>query len=384
MLAPDRSLEFVLEPSDEVVEGRLYPKFLIDCEALQQQPFDGGDGQVRQGCGAFRLEASLLKSTRESCDPIRDQVLEECLKALRVNQGITPQLEDGSQHRLEGRLGESLPECLEHLQRTRALLEELIGECQKLCFDAFNDLGKQCFFAAEVVDQHSGARADAIGQWAQGQVTKTVLEGVLRGFLEQVLFELNVLALSHETIVTCNECFVKIRMIRAAVTKLQAPTCHTRAMNLRAWLITAPIIATIATSTVTGPIRAQTAVELLTVTSISSTLDSSISVPAGTSFVKNPKYAQEFAGQLGAEANQYTGFELYVAKGIATRLADSFVIQLETNFAAAGYFKSGSSSQTVGGEVRTKSMFDDGAGKQMLMYVVKRTDGVYFLVAKKK
>jgi hypothetical protein len=155
-------------------------------------------------------------------------------------------------------------------------------------------------------------------------------------------------------------------------------------MNLRAWLITAPIIVTIATSTITAPIQAQTAVELLTVTSISSTLDSSISVPAGTSFVKNPKYAQEFAGQLGAEANQYTGFELYVAKGIATRLADSFVIQLETNFAAAGYFKSASSSQTVGSEVRTKSMFDDGAGKQMLLYVVKRTDGVYFLVAKKK
>ena len=153
-------------------------------------------------------------------------------------------------------------------------------------------------------------------------------------------------------------------------------------MNLRAWLITAPIIATIATAT--GPIQAQTAIELLTVTSISSTLDSSISVPAGTSFVKNPKYAQEFAGQLGAEANQYTGFELYIAKGIATRLADSFVIQLETNFAAAGYFKSASSSQTVAGEVRTKSMFDDGAGKQMLMYIVKRSDGVYFLVAKKK
>jgi hypothetical protein len=155
-------------------------------------------------------------------------------------------------------------------------------------------------------------------------------------------------------------------------------------MKLRAWLLAAPIIATITTATLTGLIQAQTVVELLTVTSISSTLDSNISVPAGTSFVKNPKYTQEFAGQLGAEASQYTGFELYVAKGIATRLANAFVIQLETNFAAAGYLKSGSSSQTVGGEIRTKSMFDDGAGKEMLLYVVKRTDGVYFLVAKKK
>lgn len=147
-------------------------------------------------------------------------------------------------------------------------------------------------------------------------------------------------------------------------------------MNARVLFVAATIAA--------APIHAQTAVELLTVTSISSTLDSSISVPAGTSFVKNPKYAQEFVGQLGTDANQYAGFELYVAKGIATRLADSFVIQLETNFAAAGYLKASSSSQTVAGEVRTKSMFDDGAGKQMLLYVVKRADGVYFLVAKKK
>ena len=154
-------------------------------------------------------------------------------------------------------------------------------------------------------------------------------------------------------------------------------------MNLRIFLLAASIATTLIPATF-SPSQAQTAVELLTVTSISSTLDSSISVPAGTSFVKNPKYAQEFAGQLGAEANQYSGYELYVAKGLATRLADAFVIQLETNFAAAGYFKSGSGSQTVGGEVRTKSMFDDGAGKQMLMYVVKRPDGVYFLVAKKK
>jgi hypothetical protein len=151
-------------------------------------------------------------------------------------------------------------------------------------------------------------------------------------------------------------------------------------MNPRVFLAAVAIAA----SASLPPVNAQTAMELLTVTSISSTLDSSIHVPAGTSFVNNPKYAQEFSAQLGAEANQYTGFELYVAKGIASRLADAFVIQLETNFAAAGYLKSDSSSQKVGNEVRTKSMFDDGAGKQMLLYVVKGPGGVYFLVAKKK
>jgi hypothetical protein len=199
----------VLEPGDEVVEGRLNPKFLPAGQSLQQQPFDAGNRQMRQGCGTLWLEARLFKRAQESRDPICDQVLEKCLEALRVNQGVTPQLEDGAQHRLERGLREGLPERLEHVQWTRALLEELIGEGQELRFDPFDNLGEQRFLAAEVMDQHSGARADAVRQWTQGQVRETVLEGVKCGFLEQVLFELNVLTLCHETIVTCNECFVK-------------------------------------------------------------------------------------------------------------------------------------------------------------------------------
>ena len=50
MVTPDLSPEFVLEPCDEVVEGRLNPKFVSAREPLQQQPFNGGNRQVRQGC----------------------------------------------------------------------------------------------------------------------------------------------------------------------------------------------------------------------------------------------------------------------------------------------------------------------------------------------
>ena len=133
-----------------------------------------------------------------------------------------------------------------------------------------------------------------------------------------------------------------------------------------------------------APTLAQTAAELVTVATISSKLDSSIAVPAGTSFVSNPKFAQEFAAQLGADATNYTDFELYVAKGLAKNLADAFVVKLETNFAAAGYYKSGSSAQTLNGETRIRSEFANDSGKTLLLYVVKRADGVYFLSAKKK
>ena len=84
-MTPDFSLEFVLEPSDEVVEGRLNPKFWPAGQPLEKEPFDAGDGQVCQGCGTFWLETSLFKGARETNNPVRDEVLKEMLEALRVN-----------------------------------------------------------------------------------------------------------------------------------------------------------------------------------------------------------------------------------------------------------------------------------------------------------
>ena len=58
---------------------------------------------------------------------------------------------------------------------------------------------------------------------------------------------------------------------------------------------------------------------------------------------------------------------------------------LKTSFAVAGYFETASASQTVGAEVRSRSEFtNDATGKTLLLYVVKRADGVYFLVGQKK
>jgi hypothetical protein len=140
----------------------------------------------------------------------------------------------------------------------------------------------------------------------------------------------------------------------------------------------------IAALSLAAPVRAQTVAELLTVAAISATLDANIKLPSGAFFVTNPKYAASFAAQL-QDASSWTNYNLYVAKGIATRLADNYIGDLKTSFAVAGYFEGASSSATVGAEVRTRTEFtNDATGKTLLLYVVKRADGVYFLVGQKK
>jgi curli biogenesis system outer membrane secretion channel CsgG len=130
--------------------------------------------------------------------------------------------------------------------------------------------------------------------------------------------------------------------------------------------------------------NAQTAAEMVLVATISSSLDPSISLPQGSSFVSNPKYAVQFSTLL-PDAAKYTNFQLYIARGFAQRLSDAFIGQLRTNFAATGYFEVSNSSSVVGTETRVRIEFkNDDNGKTLLLFVVKRPDGVYFLVAQKK
>jgi hypothetical protein len=130
---------------------------------------------------------------------------------------------------------------------------------------------------------------------------------------------------------------------------------------------------------------AQTLAEMVVVTSIVGTLDSSIRLPTGSFQVTNPKYAAEFADMLGADKAKYTNFTLYVATGIAARLAPSYINDLMTGFAVSGYFESGRSEQKVGGDVRTRIDFNNSdTNKNLLLFIVRRADRVYFLVAAKK
>ncbi len=130
---------------------------------------------------------------------------------------------------------------------------------------------------------------------------------------------------------------------------------------------------------------AQTLAEMVVVTSIVGTLDSSIRLPTGSFQVTNPKYASEFADMLGADKAKYTNFTLYVAAGIATKLATNYVGDLMTSFAVSGYFESARSEQKVGADLRTRIEFNNpDTNKNLLLFIVRRADRVYFLVAAKK
>lgn len=136
-----------------------------------------------------------------------------------------------------------------------------------------------------------------------------------------------------------------------------------------------------------SPALAQTAAELMTVTAIQGTLGSigTVQLPVGSSFVKNPKYAAALApALLGPEAAKYSDFQLYTARGLATRLADNYVGDLKTSFATSGFFESGSRSLKLGADSWTRTDFQDDSGKTLALFVSKKADGVYFLTARGK
>jgi hypothetical protein len=134
-----------------------------------------------------------------------------------------------------------------------------------------------------------------------------------------------------------------------------------------------------------GVAVAQTLAEMVVVTSIIGTLDSSIRLPTGSFQVTNPKYAAEFADLLGQDKAKYTNFTLYVANGIAARLAPAYINDLMTGFAVSGYFETSRSQSKVGADVRTKIDFQNpDTNKNLLLFIVNRSDRVFFLVAARK
>jgi hypothetical protein len=134
-----------------------------------------------------------------------------------------------------------------------------------------------------------------------------------------------------------------------------------------------------------GAAVAQTLAEMVVVTSIVGTLDSSIRLPSGSFQVTNPKYASEFADLLGADKSKYTGYTLYVASGIATKLATSYVGDLMTGFAVSGYFEVSRIETKVGADTRSRIEFNNpDTNKNLMLLVVRRAERVYFLVAAKK
>ncbi|WP_211238266.1 hypothetical protein, partial [Deinococcus pimensis] len=102
----------------------------------------------------------------------------------------------------------------------------------------------------------------------------------------------------------------------------------------------------------------------------------------GTSFVSNPRLAGTLApALLGPDAARYETPRLFTARGLATKLADAYVVQLTSNYAAAGFLQAGTRTVKTSTETWTRTDFTNDEGRAMVLFVSKRTDGVYFLTA---
>ena len=131
---------------------------------------------------------------------------------------------------------------------------------------------------------------------------------------------------------------------------------------------------------------AQTAAELVVVTSIIGTLDSSVRLPSGSFQVLNPTLTSQFADLLGTDKPKYEGYTLYLARGLASKLADAYIGNLANNFAAAGYFENSRTNLAApAGELRTRLDYENfDNGKFLMVLTLRKADTFYFLVAKKK
>ena len=133
---------------------------------------------------------------------------------------------------------------------------------------------------------------------------------------------------------------------------------------------------------------AQTIAELLTVTAISSTLDSAttLKLPMPGGLVKNPAYV----GQLGpallqGDVKKFTEFALVLTTGIAVKLSDAYLNNLKSQFAVDGFFQNGPDrSFKMGQDIWTRADFKGDSGRTRVIFVSKSPTQVKLFTAVSK
>lgn len=129
------------------------------------------------------------------------------------------------------------------------------------------------------------------------------------------------------------------------------------------------------------PAAAQTLVEISTVVAISSTLDSRIKLPSGS--FKAGKGSEEILARIPDRA-KFAAFEVYAAKGIAAKLHAGFVHQVLTSFAVAGYFVESQQEKKIGDEIQTRYNLVDDEGRPGILFVVRKSDELVYVIGKVK
>lgn len=141
------------------------------------------------------------------------------------------------------------------------------------------------------------------------------------------------------------------------------------------------------TSTVSlGAVNAQLLADVMVATAISATFDSTVRFPSGSLSAQGPGADALIASVPGSD--DWTDWEVYVARGVAANLQAGFVHNITTAFALAGYFESEraeSSAQTTSGpQVRTRILFEGGDGARRLLYLIRSDQEVAWLIARSR
>jgi hypothetical protein len=125
---------------------------------------------------------------------------------------------------------------------------------------------------------------------------------------------------------------------------------------------------------------AVTLAELQLVTATSLQLNPAVRLPSGSLRAVGEGTEAIIARVPGSRG--YTDWEVYAATGIAARLQPAFVQQITTAFAVNDYFLVEQTEETQDDETHTRYSFQNDAGEETLLYVIRTPAELIWLVAK--
>jgi hypothetical protein len=127
-----------------------------------------------------------------------------------------------------------------------------------------------------------------------------------------------------------------------------------------------------------GFANAQTLAEISFVAATSAQLNPAISLPRGS--MRAVSDASSIIAKVPGHQN-YSDWEVYTASGIAANLQPAFVNQVSSSFAGAGYFVNEQNEKTVGNTTHSKYIFTDDMGGTALLYVIRDSQELIWLIA---
>lgn len=156
---------------------------------------------------------------------------------------------------------------------------------------------------------------------------------------------------------------------------------------LKRSLMRAPLRAAtlLITLTVPGVAAAQLLTEVMVTTAIMATFNSNVRFPSGSLSAVGAD-ADRLIARIPGNAD-WTGWEVYTARGIAANLQDAFVHQVATAFAVAGYFEGVRSESNVafGGQNERHTRIEfDGDTDTRLLYVIRAEQELVWLTASRR